>query len=209
MNAAAWLARFADAERLYLAERDERHARIGAPPAVKVVVGTPVVLEPVREVESDSRSGVPVGARRVVSAALAAGWQARVTRAVAAVGKVGLVTSYAVRARRHDERLWACWWQSGTGSASFNAAQYFMDGMPCPEILGADAMATWAPGVVAVEAMTIDQIKSLAIDRGIKIPSKYKKAAIVEHVKAQGLIAVTAPKPKRGVVDAIEGRRLQ
>jgi len=45
LDAAAWLAHWADAEARYLAERDERYRRIGAlrNPAPTVVAG-PVVL---------------------------------------------------------------------------------------------------------------------------------------------------------------------
>jgi len=123
LDAAAWLAHWADAEARYLAERDERYRRIGAlrNPAPTVVAG-PVVLEPAHEVELDS---CPVAAaRRVAAAAGACGWAVRLTRAVAAVPRVGVLESWAVRcARGGDERLWACWW-----GGSFNAAQYWRAG---------------------------------------------------------------------------------
>lgn len=121
MDAAAWRAHWADAEARYLAERDERYARIGGRDesvSRSAVAVAPIVLEPAVEVESDS---CPVAAtRRAHAAALGAGWSARITRAVAAVPKVGVLTTWALRARRHDERLWACWW-----GGSFNAAQHW------------------------------------------------------------------------------------
>lgn len=127
MDAAAWLAHWADAEARYLAERDERYRALGVKiraelhPAPAVVAG-PVVLEPAHEVESDS---CPVAAcRRVAAAAGACGWTVRLTRAVAAVPRVGVLESWAVRcARGGDERLWTCWW-----GGAFNAAQYWRSG---------------------------------------------------------------------------------
>lgn len=133
MDAAAWLAHWADAEARYLAERDERYRRIGAlresDSGSKVAAAGPVVLESAHEVETES---CPVAAvRRVVGAARGAGWTVRVTRALAAVPRSGLVESWAVRAGRHgDERLWVTWW-----GGSFNAAQYWRVGCNV-EILG-------------------------------------------------------------------------
>jgi hypothetical protein len=134
MDAAGWLAHWADAEARYLAERDERYRALGGKiraelqPPVRVAP-TPVVLMPAVEVESDS---CPVAAaRRTLVAAVACGWSARITRAVAAVPRSGVVESYALRASRHgDERLWASWWGGG-----FNAAQYWTAGRNV-EVLG-------------------------------------------------------------------------
>lgn len=133
MDAQAWLARWADAEARYLAERDERYRRIGAlresDSGSRVAAVGPVILEPAVEIDPE---GCPVAAvRRVVGAALAAGWSVRVTRALAAVPRSGLLESFAVRAGRHgDERLWATWW-----NGSFNAAQYWRSGCNV-EVLG-------------------------------------------------------------------------
>ena len=161
--------------------------------------GGTVVLEPAREVTGD----VPAAAcGRLLSAALAAGWDTRVTRALAAVPKVGLLESYAVRARRHDERLWACWW-----NGSFEAAQYFRAGGRV-ETLGAQRMAETVAGPQPADGMSVAQIKTLAAERGIKIPSKYNKAQVIDHVKAHGLVAAPPPPAVRGVLDAIEGLHL-
>jgi len=206
LDAAGWLAHWADAEARYLAERDERYRRIGAlrnlDSAGANPSSGPVVLEPAHEAELDL---CPVAAcRRVAAAAGACGWTVRLTRAVAAVPRVGVLESWAVRcARGSDERLWACWW-----NGAFNAAQYWRVGAPAVEILGGDRMGTWAVGPTPVESMTVAQIKSLAIDRGIKIPSKFNKDAVIEHVKAHGLASAPAPRPLRGVLDAIEGLQL-
>lgn len=106
-DAAAWLAEFARRELAWRAARqafwDELAAR-SAPP--KVVVAAPVVLTPGREIEVES---APASARRVVSAALACGWATRLVRSVAADPGRGIVEVVTVRARRHDERLWAAW----------------------------------------------------------------------------------------------------
>lgn len=202
MDAAAWRARFAvEAEVRYRAERDALWSRIQRDLASAIVAPTnrPVVLEPAREVESDSCS--VAAARRALSVALGAGWAARLTRAVAAVPRSGVLESYALRARRHDERLWATWW-----GGAFNSAGYWSRGGF--EVLGGERMSLAPPAVVPVDAMTVGQIKALAIERGIRIPSKYAKAAVIEHVKALGLVASLPPPRVRGVLDALEGIQL-
>ena len=133
-DAAGWLKYWADAEARYLAERDERHRALGEKiraelhPPVRIAPA-PVVLVPAVEVESDSCS--VAAARRACAAAVACGWSARITRAVAAVPRSGVVESYALRASRYGgERLWASWWGGG-----FNAAQYWAAGRNV-EVLG-------------------------------------------------------------------------
>ena len=173
------MAHWADAEARYLTERDERHRALGEKiraelhPPVKVAPA-PVVLVPAVEVESDS---CPVSAaRRALVAAVACGWSARITRAVAAVPRSGVVESYALRASRHgDERLWASWWGGG-----FNAAQYYRFG---------------------------GQVEPLAAtDMDTRVKYAYAAAARATRIP----LAIGPPKPitERGVMDAIEGRRL-
>lgn len=200
------MAQFVAASDRYLADRAAMHARVGAritaelhPEFDSRSVVVPVVLEPAADVLGD----VPVVAcGRALTAALAAGWDARVTRAVAAVPRTGLLTTYALRARRHDERLWACWW-----NGAFEAAQYFRAGSQV-EALGGQRMAAMVSAAVPVEGMSLAQIKSLAAERGIKIPSKFKKDQVVAHVRAAGLVFAPAPPPRRGVLDALEGLHL-
>lgn len=210
MDAAGWLAHWADAEARYLAERDERYRALGEKiraelhPPVRVAPA-PVVLVPAVEVESDS---CPVDAvRAAVGAACGAGWAVRVTFArafeVSARGKGAVVESFAVRCARHDERLWAAWW-----SGAFECGQYYRRGAGGVEMLGGTRMAAWTPAAVSVDMMTVPQIKELAAEVGIRIPSKYNKAQIVEHVKTLGLSAAPAPPPRRGVLDALEGLHL-
>jgi len=155
MDAATWLAEFDRRGEVFRAEREEMHRVVGGKirrelhPELVRAAG-PVVLEAAHEVESDS---CPVSAcRRVYVAALGAGWAARITRALAAVPRTGLLETYAVRAARHDERLWACWW-----NGSFNAAQY------------------WSPGgqveiLAATDADTRVKIAYAAAARATRIP---------------------------------------
>lgn len=150
MDAAGWLAHWASVEARYLAERDERYARIAAKIKAELhpdpkVAPVPVVLVGAAEVESDSCH--VAAARRVVGAARGAGWSVRVTRALAAVPRSGLVESWAVRCRRGggDERLWATWW-----GGSFSAAQYWRVGVNV-EILGFRTVARRRGVVDAIE----------------------------------------------------------
>lgn len=122
---AAWVEAFAAAGRAAMAAEIERIAtkirgdddvRSGARCAA--LVGGPVVLERGREIDAQSQA-CPASARRVVAAAGGAGWQARTVRALAADPRKGLIESITVRARRHDERLWAAWW-----NGSFQHAWY-------------------------------------------------------------------------------------
>ncbi len=107
-----------------------------------------------------------------------------------------------VRGSRHDERFWAAWWND-----AFECAWYV--GPTGLERLGGDRMSLAPVAVTPVDQMTVPQIKSLAVDRGIHIPSKFKKAEVIEYVRAAGLTHSLPPPRVRGVMDAIEGRRLQ
>jgi hypothetical protein len=209
MDAAAWLAWFAEREQAW----------IGASVAFRVGVAAKIEVERApKDIRKDWEHAVvldmkvvdldgemPNAPHRVALAALAAGWSGRGVRAVAAVPGKGVVESWSVRAARHDERVWASWW-----NGAFDAGQYYRRGAgEAMEVLAGDRMGQWNPGaVLAVESMTVPQIKTLAAERGIKIPSKYAKAAVIEHVKALGLASAAVPKPRRGVLDAIEGLHL-
>lgn len=197
---AHWMVPMDWAEWVWRRERDALWARIQNLDLVTSNPSSgPVVLEAAREVEIDSCS--VAACRRVYVAALGTGWTARITRALAAVPRTGLLETYAVRARRHDERLWACWW-----NGAFEAAAYWSpSGI---ETLAGERMSLVPPAVTPVDAMTVPQIKSLAVDRGIKIPSKFKRAQVIEHVKAAGLTCSIPPPQRRGVLDAVEGIRL-
>jgi hypothetical protein len=129
-----------DARWAQIAAGAESHSRSG------VVVGGPVVFEAAHEVEAEV---CPVSAcRRALAVALGAGWAARITRAVAAVPRTGLLETYALRARRHDERLWACWW-----NGSFNAAQYWGPGGV--EVLGWRTVAKRRGVLDAIEGIRL------------------------------------------------------
>ena len=123
-----WRARFF--EQRWRAERDELWARVGADlPAGVGAANRPVVLVSGREAEPDGIDvSAPAGARRVGSAALAAGWAVRIVESVAAVPRTGILRVVTVRGARHDERFWAAWWQSGDKPASFECAQYLVRG---------------------------------------------------------------------------------
>lgn len=133
MDAGAWLARFAAVDDAWRAAMAARHRAIGeriradAAPKYKIVA-VPTVLEGPSDVALDDEGALgtlPVAARRVGVAALAAGWGARVVRAVAAVPGKGIVESWSVRASRHgDERLAAVWF-GPPGKPAFDCAFYF------------------------------------------------------------------------------------
>jgi hypothetical protein len=206
VRAEQWLAEITRRGDEFRAARDEFQRAVGEQLAIEdsltstaAIPVVPIVLEPATEVDVES---CPVAAvRRALNVALSTGWAVRLTRALAAVPRTGLLTTYALRARRHDERLWAAWWNGG-----FECAAYW--GHAGIEILGGERMALLAPAVTPVELMSVAQIKGLATERGIKIPSKFKKAEIVEHVKTLGLISSIPPPKRRGVLDALEGIRL-
>lgn len=136
------------AEWVWRRERDALWARVAESHSRSAVVaaGAPVVLEAAHEVEMDSCS--VAACRRVYVAALGAGWAARITRALAAVPRTGLLETYAVRARRHDERLWACWW-----NGRFDAAQYWGPGGI--EVLGWRTVAKRRGVLDAVEGIRL------------------------------------------------------
>lgn len=125
VRADEWRARFA--EQRWRAERDELWARIGGERESDSErrSSATVVLRPAHEAGSVD---IPVSAARVETAALAAGWAARVVRSVAAVPRTGILRVVTVRGSRHDERFWAAWWQSGDKPASFECAQYLVRG---------------------------------------------------------------------------------
>ena len=113
MDAAAWLAEFERREQVWYDERQALWDRLAAQRAVvPVAVAGPVVLEGGHDVEADD-GVVPDSARRVAAAASAAGWAVRIVASVAADPTSGIVTVVTVRARRHDERLWAAWNRGG------------------------------------------------------------------------------------------------
>ena len=118
-----WRARFF--EQRWRAERDELWARVGADlPAGVGAANRPVVLVSGREAEPDGIDvSAPAGARRVGSAALAAGWAVRIVESVAAVPRTGILRVVTVRGARHDERFWAAWW-----NGRFECAQYLVRG---------------------------------------------------------------------------------
>jgi len=128
VRAEQWLAEIARRGDEFRAARDEFQRAVGEQLAIEdsltstaAIPVVPVVLEPATEVAVES---CPVAAaRRALNVALSTGWAVRLTRALAAVPRTGLLTTYALRARRHDERLWVSWW-----NGSFNAAQYIGPG---------------------------------------------------------------------------------
>jgi hypothetical protein len=125
VRAEQWLIEIARRGDEFRVARDEFQRavaeRIAAEHASAVAVVGTIVLEPAIEVDVES---CPVAAvRRALNVALSTGWAVRLTRALAAVPRTGLLTTYALRARRHDERLWVSWW-----NGSFNAAQYLGPG---------------------------------------------------------------------------------
>ncbi len=140
MDAAAWLARFAERDEAWRSAMVERHREIGerirAELAPKVrIVPVPIVLERA-EIDAGSDDLVLSTARRVAVAALAAGWAVRAVRAVAAVPGKGIVESWSVKAARHgDERLVAVW--AGVGRPGFDCAFYLGPGATALERLGA------------------------------------------------------------------------
>lgn len=207
MDAAAWRAEFARREAQYLFERAMRHAGIAAKIAAERAPVTAkaeivlVVLEADHEVDADDDL-VPSSARSAARAAAAVGWfPVELRAALAAVPGRGLIRTLSLRARRHDERFFAIW-----RGGSFDVAWYVGPGGL--ERLGGERMkAGSAQETVSVDDMTLPAIKALAAERGIKIPSKFKKPEVLDFVKEIGLSS-GAPAPKlRGVLDVIEGVR--
>jgi hypothetical protein len=137
MDAAAWLHEFARREQVW---RDERQAfwdRLGAERHREArVEAMPVVLTPGHEIDVDDEA-VPRSARAVAKAGIAAGWAVRVVASVAADPGRGILSIVTVRARRHDERLWAAWNRGG-----FDTAWYVGPGGL--ERLGGQRLATLA-----------------------------------------------------------------
>ncbi len=142
MDAAAWLARFAEVDDAWRTAAALRHRLMGERIARELHpvaeshsrFGGTVILEPGHEIDSES-DGVPSSARSAGVSALALGWAVRHVRSVAAVPRKGVCTVVTLRARRHDERLWAAWWQIGDNPARFDCAQYWRAGAPI-ELLG-------------------------------------------------------------------------
>ena len=202
MDAAEWLAQFDRIGEEYRAGRQahwDRCAARGRP--VVVARAAPVVLEVGRD-WADDEPVTPKAAAGMASLAKACGWwPVRVVVSVAADPGKGLLRVVTVRARRHDERVWAGWVND-----AFDAGQYLISGASI-EQLGGVRMSSASLASTSVDAMTVPQIKNLAAERGIKIPSKFKKAEVIEHVKAAGLTAAVPPAPRRGVLDVIEGIR--
>jgi hypothetical protein len=116
-SASEWLAEIERRGDEFLAARDAMHREVGErirrelAPSVRVAV-RPIVIEGPEDVEVDEAGGgrrVPAAATRIRLAAVGVGWVPRVVRAVAAVPGKGIVESWSVRCRRHDERLVAVW----------------------------------------------------------------------------------------------------
>ena len=197
MDADTWLAEFARREGQWRFERTMRWAEIAKPAVVAPAVAGPVVLEAGHDVELDDEA-VPRSAQAVARAGIAAGWAVRVVASVAVEPAKGLVSVVTVRGRRHDERFWAAWNRGG-----FDTGWYVGPGGL--ERLGGERMHLRPAGAVSVDVMTVPQIKTLAGERGIRIPTKFKKAEVIAHVKAAGLTASEPPPPTRGVLDVVEG----
>jgi hypothetical protein len=120
VHAAAWLAEFDRRGEEFRAAAAARHRALGPMRAEVRAVARPVVLEAGREVDVDAdQDRVPSSALRLAAGAGAAGWAVRVMASSAADPTRGLVNVVTVRARRHDERVWAAWW-----NGSFDVAWY-------------------------------------------------------------------------------------
>jgi hypothetical protein len=117
VSSAAWFAEIERRGAEFLVARAAMHREVGErirrelAPSGKVAV-RPIVIEGPEDVEVDEAGGgrrVPAAATRIRLAAVGVGWVPRVVRAVAAVPGKGIVESWSVRCRRHDERLAAVW----------------------------------------------------------------------------------------------------
>ena len=128
MKAEQWFTEFDRRGDEFRAARAAFHREVGeriraeSAPALRAPV-RPVVLErdeldDLTDFDDDALD-LPASVRRTWTAALSTGWAVRVVRALAAVPGKGLVESWSVRARRHDERLAAVWVSGG-----FDAGYY-------------------------------------------------------------------------------------
>ena len=118
MHAAAWIAEFDRRGEEFRAAATARHLALGPVRAEVRERARPVVLEMGRDVDDDA-AGVPSSALRLAAGARAAGWAVRIVASVAADPTRGLVNVVTMRARRHDERCWAAWW-----NGAFDVAWY-------------------------------------------------------------------------------------
>lgn len=176
MDAAAWLAEFArlqvQREQVWRAERGALWDRVGASQKHELHssdVGKPVVLE-TREADEDD---LPTSAQRFAARAAATGWATRMVASLAAVPTSGLVSVVTVRARRHDERLWAAW-----RNGSFDAA--------------------WYSGPTGLErlGMVKSKVRRRIVDviEGVRGPKQWVDLLErQEHDRAVGVLAVAFP----------------
>lgn len=184
MDAAAWLAEFAEQqaqrEGQWRYERAMRWAEISAKAAPPVVVeAKPIVLEAGHDVEVDD-DVVPRSASAAARLGIAAGWAVRVVASSAAVPSRGVVSVVTVRARRHDERLWAAW-----NSGGFDTGWYVGPG-------GLERVG-------GVRMSTLVKLALAAADRAAA------KATIIPY--KIGPSGPSKPVTTRGVLDVIEGVR--
>jgi hypothetical protein len=183
MDQAWWLLRF------------QRQADAARPGAITVI------LEEGHELNGDALEQAPTAARRLLSAAQATGWRTRCIRTVAAVPTRGLVVCITVRCARHDERVWSSWW-----NGRFDSAQYVRAGLAI-ERLGADRLPeTLIGGQVPIASLTVPKLRELAKTAQLKIPVKAIKIDIARLLVEAGVTVGEAATPRRGVLDAVEGR---
>ena len=193
MDAAAWLAELSRrGVAQQQAERDRIMARLhpeAESDSRSTVPSRPVLLQTAHIIDADSDQA-PAAAQRAARTALAHGWQAVLVRSVAAEPHAGLVEVVTLRLRRHDERAFAAW-----RNGSFDCAWLGL------ERLGAANM----PAAVRTEPL-VGELVAVARAHGIKIPAKSKKADLIALLGP--LVSEAQPVIIRGLVDAIEGRRL-
>lgn len=201
-----WLAYFDEQARAWAAARHESISRSLAEKyrTNLVSVAAPFVFEPGHEIDSGS-DDVPVTAARLVETAQACGWATRLVASSAADPTKGAVRVLTLRAGRHDERVWAAW-----RNGAFECAWYV--GPTGLERLGVKRMSCEAAaggGAVSVDSLTVAAMLEVAKEHGIVIPSKdRRKDLIVAALMVNGVREVKAPRPVRGVADALEGIRI-
>ncbi len=189
MDAAAWLAEFAQREArldVWRAAAALRHQLMGdrirreLHPIVESHSrwDATVVLDKARELdcglsdnEQESDSRIASSLRTAAGLALSVGWATRVVGSVAAVPGKGVVDCVTLRCRRHDERLWAAWW-----NGSYDCGWY-------------------------VGPTGLEQLMASRISTRVKLAA----SAAAKRGDGSGPKIVT----ERGLLDAIEGRRLQ
>jgi hypothetical protein len=126
---AEWLAHFAGMDDAARARIAEIHRRIGEAIAAELYqppIAVPLVVSPAVEVESDSGS-----AGRVVAVARACGWWAKRMEASGVDPIKGAIDTVTVRCGRHNERVWASWW-----NGQFHGGWYWTSERPGFEPLG-------------------------------------------------------------------------